>query len=147
MDYGTQLLPAARFYQQLDAILAAQARQRRRRRAKYPASLITVSSDQRLSQIVRRRVRPVRILMTRQQQRQRDKRRIAMVATMPNFFFIEPAIVLRRCVSQRVILRMISLNQDAAGLITATGAPGHLGDQLEGPLGRAKIRQRQTGVT
>jgi hypothetical protein len=49
INHTTHLLPAARLYQQLDAMLAAQARDRSGRRAEYATSVITVRFNQGLS--------------------------------------------------------------------------------------------------
>ena len=69
-----------------------------------------------------------RILMTNEQERERNERRIAMVSTVANLFFVEPAIVLRGRMAQSVMVRMIGLNQNASRQISATGAAGDLGN-------------------
>src|SRR4051812_43301283 len=65
---------------------------------------------------------------------------------MPDLFIVKAAIVLGRRMTQGVMMRMIRLNQDATRQVAATGAAGHLRNQLEGPLSGAKIRQRQARV-
>ena len=69
-----------------------------------------------------------------------------MIASMANFFFVESAIVLRSRMTQRVVMRMISLNQHAARQITAASSAGYLGYQLEGTFSSAKVRQGEAGV-
>ena len=51
-----------------------------------------------------------------------------MIASMANLFVIESLVVLGTGMPQGIVMRMISLNQDASGQITATGAAGDLGD-------------------
>src|SRR5437588_6176714 len=84
--------------------------------------------------------------MPHQQQREHDERWVTMISAMSNLFVIEPAIVLRRCMPQRVMMRMIGLNQNAAGQVAAAGASSDLSYQLKGALGCAKIRQGQACV-
>src|SRR5437763_486872 len=84
--------------------------------------------------------------MPDQQKGEDYERRVAMILSMPNFFVIEAAIVLRRCMPQGVMMRMIGLNQDASGQVPTARASGDLGDQLKGTLGRAKIRQSQACI-
>src|SRR6476619_4991391 len=81
-----------------------------------------------------------------QQRSQGDERRIIVILPVANLLFIKPGVVLTARVAQRVMIRVISLNQNFAGQITASGSTSDLGQQLEGPLGGAEIGQRQTGV-
>src|SRR5258708_35279858 len=103
-------------------MLAAQTREGRRRRTEYAASVIAICFHQRVSQLMRDRVRSRHVLMPHQQQSQRDERRIAVIASMANLFIIKSSIVLGARMSQGVVMRMISLNQDAPGQITASVA-------------------------
>src|SRR6266481_1474127 len=127
-------------------MLAAQTRERGRRRAEDPASVIAICFHQRVSQLMSDRVGSRRIFVTNQQQSQRHERRITVIASMANLFIIESAIVLGAGMSQGIVMRMIGLNQNASGQITASGAAGNLSDQLESPFGSAEIRQSQSRI-
>src|SRR5882762_4216870 len=109
-------------------MLAAQTREWRGGRPEYPASMIAVRFNQSLAELLSRGVGPRRILVAHQQQGQRNEWRIAMIASMANLFVIESLVVLGAGMPQGVVTRMIGLNQDASGKITATGAAGDLGD-------------------
>ena len=54
-----------------------------------------------------------------------------MVLSVTNLFVIETVVVLRASMSQGVVLRMVSLNQNPAGPITTTGAPRDLSYKLK----------------
>src|SRR5229473_831601 len=127
-------------------MFAAQTRERRRRGTENAAGVISVGLCQSLFQLLRRPESPRRILVTREEQRQRHERRVAVITAMTNFLIVESSIVLSLCVPQRVVMRMISLNQDAARQVAPTCAPGHLRDQLKGTFSGTKIRQSQSGV-
>src|SRR5260221_3340153 len=127
-------------------MLAAQTRERGGRRTEYAASVIAICFHQRVSQLMRDRVRSRHVFMPHQQQGQRDERRIAVIASMANLFIIKSAVVLGARMSQGIVMGMVGLNQDASGQITAAGAAGNLSDQLEGPFGGAKIRQSQSRI-
>src|SRR5687768_18261687 len=51
--------------------------------------------------------------------RKRDKRRIRMIPPIVDLLVIEPFVILRARVPQRVVIRMISLNQHLSGTIAA----------------------------
>ena len=53
---------------------------------------------------------------------------IAVIASMPDLFVVESLVVLIRRVFQRVMIRMISLNQNSSGQVAASSASGHLSD-------------------
>ena len=97
-------------YQDLNAMFVAQAGEWRRRRAEDATRMIAIGCQQETAQLLRRASRARRILVSYQQQGQRYKRRVAMIASMTNFFVIEAAIVLRSRMTQRVMVRMISLD-------------------------------------
>ncbi len=69
-----------------------------------------------------------------------------MIAAMTNLFIVEGAKILCARMLQRVVMRVIGLNQHAARQITATRAPGDLSYQLKGSFGGTEIRQGQTGI-
>src|SRR5229473_4414694 len=102
-------------------MFAAQTRERRRRGTENAAGVISVGLCQSLFQLLRRPESPRRILVTREEQRQRHERRVAVITAMTNFLIVESPIVLRLCVPQRVVMRMISLNQNPARQIASTG--------------------------
>ena len=58
----------------------------------------------------------------------------------------EPFVVMQHRVADRRVIGAISLHQHATRPIAATRAAGHLGHQLEGTLGGAKVRQVQRRV-
>src|SRR5260221_11966998 len=109
-------------------MLAAQTREGGGRRSEYAASVIAICFHQRVSQLMRDRIGSRHVFMPDEQQSQRDERRIAVIATMANLFIIKSAVVLGARMSQCIVMRMISLNQDAPGQITASGAAGNLSD-------------------
>src|SRR5216684_523530 len=127
-------------------MFAAQARDWRGSGTECATSVIAVRFNQRLAYLLCDRSRARRIFVSHQQQRERDKRWIAVIASMANLLIIEAAVILGAGMPQRVVMRMISLNQNAPRQISASGAPGHLGDQLEGAFSGAKVRQSQTGI-
>src|SRR5260370_22145878 len=81
-----------------------------------------------------------------QQRSQRDKWRIGMVLSVANLFVIKARVILGAGMPQRVMIRMISLNQDVTGTVTTPRAAGHLSNQLKRSFGRAKVRQLQTRI-
>src|SRR5713101_6358945 len=145
VDHGAHLFAAARLYEQLNAMLAAKSRERGRRGAEDMTGVSAVCFHQGVSQFVRDGVRSRRIFVTNKHQGQRDERRITVIAPMTNLFVVEPSIVLRARVAQRVMTRVISLDQNASGQVAATGAPRDLRNQLKGALCGAKVRQSEAG--
>src|SRR5258707_1228490 len=127
-------------------MLAAQARERRGGRAEYSTGLVEVCVDQGLPKLLCRGIGSGGVFVAHQQQRQRYKRRITVIASMANLFIIESAVILGARMSQSIVMRMIRLNQNAPGQITASGSSGNLGDQLKGPFGGAKVRQSQSRI-
>src|SRR5258708_14399470 len=127
-------------------MLAAQTRERRRCGAEDATGVSVVCLHQSVSQFVRDGVRSRLVFVPNQHQRQRDKRRISVIAPVANLFVKEPSIVLRTRMAQRVMVGMISLDQNASGKIAATGATRDLGNQRKGALGGAKVRQSQSGI-
>src|SRR5713226_4309793 len=103
-------------------MLAAQTREWGGRGAEYATGVGVVCFHQCVSQFVRDGVRARWIFVTNQHQGQRDKRRITVIAPVANLFVIEPSIVLRARVSQRVMTGVISLDQNASEQVAATGA-------------------------
>ena len=55
-----------------------------------------------------------------------DKRRVAVIAPVANLFSIKTVVVLRPCMTQNVVIWMVSLDQHAARKITSASAPGDL---------------------
>src|SRR5882672_7104973 len=102
-------------------MFAAQARERRRRGTENAARVIAVRFCQSLFQLLRRPESPRRVLVTREEQRQRHERRIAVITAMTNLLIVESSIVLSLRVPQRIVMRMISLNQHAARQVAPTG--------------------------
>src|SRR5438034_10814797 len=100
--------------------------------------MIAVCFRQSVSQLLRCRSGARRVLVTHQQQGERDEGRVAVIAAMPNFFLVKSAIVLRLSVAQSVVMRMISLNQNLPGQIASAGASRNLSDELKGSLGSAE---------
>src|SRR6266404_117333 len=127
-------------------MLAAQARERGRRRPKNAARVIAVRLVQNIPKFLRRAERSGRVLVTHQQQCERDEWRITVISSMPNLFFVKTTIVLRRRVTKRVMGWMVSLNQHSAWQIAASGASGDLGNQLKGSFSGAKVRQCESGI-
>src|SRR5262249_15761186 len=127
-------------------MLAAESGQRRRRRPEDATGMLAICVIQMIAKFLGDAAGPRAVSMPHQQQRQGGKWWISMITPMPNFFRIESLIVLRRRVFQGVVMRMIGLDQNPSGPVSATGTSGNLRNQLEGPFRRAKIRQCQTGV-
>src|ERR1041384_7363362 len=146
IDHGAHLLTAGRFHQQLNAMLAAQASEWRRRGAEDAARMSAVRVVKRIPKLLRSAQCCRRFFMTDQQERERHERRIAMVSTVANLFFVEPAIVLRRRMPQGVMMRMISLDEYATRQVSATRATGDLGDYLKRSFRSAKVRQAQACI-
>ena len=69
-----------------------------------------------------------------------------MIASVANLFVVEAAIVLGTRMPQRVVMRVIGLNQNSTRQITTSGAPGHLSYQLKGSFGGTEIRQGQSRI-
>src|SRR5215216_5681825 len=63
-----------------------------------------------------------------QQARERDERRIRMILPVTKLLFVKPLIILRASMSQRVVIRMIRLNQNSSRAITTTRATRNLRD-------------------
>ena len=76
--------------------------------------MFAVRVVKRIPQLLRSAQSCRRLFMTDEQERERNERRIAVVSTVANLFFVEPAIVLRSRMPQSVMMRMIGLNQDAS---------------------------------
>jgi hypothetical protein len=57
---------------------------------------------------------------------QSDERWKVQVPAVSDLLFIEPIVILRTCVFQRIVLRMICLNQDAAFTLAPARAAGDL---------------------
>src|SRR5258708_13498245 len=127
-------------------MFAAQARKGRRRGTENTTRVIAVRFCQGLFQLLRRPESPRRIPVTSEEQRQRHERRVAVITAMTNFLIVESSIVLCLCVPQRVVMRMISLNQNPARQVAPPRAPRASRDQLKGTFTGAKIRQSQSGV-
>src|SRR5260370_35004935 len=127
-------------------MFTAQARRRRRRRTQNARRVIAVLFCQGLFQLLRRPESPRLILVTREEQHHRHERTVAVITAMTNFLIVESSIVLRLCVPQRVVMRMISLNQDASRQVATTCASGDLRDQSKGTFSGTKIRKSQSGV-
>ncbi len=84
--------------------------------------------------------------MSHQQECQGHEGRIAVIASVTNLFVIKPAIVLSRRVSQSVMMRMVSLNQDSPRQVTTARATGDLGYQLKRSFGGAKVGKSKAGI-
>src|SRR5262245_54872440 len=69
-----------------------------------------------------------------------------MILPIPNLFSIKGFIVLRACVPQRVMMRMIALNDNSPRPITTAGPTSYLGDQLKSPFRRSKVGQSKAGI-
>src|SRR6185503_4429262 len=77
---------------------------------------------------------------------ERDERRIRMVLPVVNLFVVKTFVVLRACMAQRVVIRMVGLNQHSARAIAASGASRHLRYQLKRSFRRTKIRQSESRI-
>ena len=78
--------------------------------------------------------------------RERHKRRIRMVLPVLNLFVVKAFVILRARVAQRVVIRMIGLNQHFARPIATTGASCYLRDQLKRSFRGTKVGQGESGV-
>src|SRR5260370_26678506 len=99
-------------------MLAAQPRKRSRRRAEKAAALIAISFIQSFLQLLRDAQGARGIFVTHQQQGERDERRIPVISSMANLLIVEAAKILCARVSQRVVMRVIRLNQNSTRQIT-----------------------------
>src|SRR5215213_7058407 len=115
-------------------MFAFQPGERRGRWSENPAFSIFVRRVEMLSQFETVRSNAAQVRPMNQQTRERHERRIRMVLPVLNFLVVEPVVILSAGMSQRVVIRMVSLNQDSAGPIAATSAPRDLSDQLKGPF-------------
>jgi hypothetical protein len=48
--------------------------------------------------------------------------------------------------AERVVVRVISLNENLARSLAASGSTGNLRNQLESPFCRAKVREGKPGI-
>ena len=62
-----------------------------------------------------------------------------MVLSVANLFIIKPIVVLGARVSQSVVIRVIGLDQDPAGTITAPRTTGNLRYELKGSFGGSEV--------
>src|SRR6185369_7825348 len=81
-----------------------------------------------------------------QQTRERHERRIRMVLPVAQLLFVKTLIVLRTRMSQRIVIRMIRLDQNSSRPIATSRPSRHLRDQLKRSFRRSKIRQRETRI-
>src|SRR6266571_6833832 len=63
-----------------------------------------------------------------------------------HFFFIKARVVMLLGKLDRIMVRMIGLQHDLAGRFAASGASGHLCEQLKRALGSAKVGESQCVV-
>src|SRR5206468_11591055 len=91
-------------------------------------------------------VRAIIILVVDEHVYQRGERWVMHRSSEDNFTPVELFVVLVLRAHQRVMLRVICLNDHSAGTITSSRAARYLSEQLKSPLGSAKIRQRQPDV-
>src|SRR2546430_7363862 len=122
-------------------MLAAQPRKRSRRRAENAATLIAISFTQSFPHLLRNAQGARRIFVTNQQQGERHERRKPQISSVANLLVVEAAKILGARMSQRVVMRVIGLNQNSTRQITTSGAPGDLSYQLKRSFGGTKIRQ------
>src|SRR2546425_12596590 len=100
VNHGSHLSAAARFYQQLYPMFAAQTCQRGRCGPEDPARVVAICLNEGLSQLDSEAARPRRIFVMRKQKCQRCERRITVIAPMSNLFVIEAAKILGARVAQ-----------------------------------------------
>src|SRR6185436_16773237 len=134
------MLSTTRLNQNLKTMLALQPREGRGRGTKYPALPILINKIELLAEFKTIRTHTTQVRSMNQQTREGHERRIRMVLPVAKLFLKEPFIVLRARVSQRIVIRMISLNQDAPRSITTSRTSCYLCNQLKGSLCRPKVR-------
>ena len=69
-----------------------------------------------------------------------------MILPVAKLLIIEALVILRTSVSQRVVIRVIGLNQNLSGPVTTAGASRNLSDELKRSFRRTEIRQSEAGV-
>ena len=76
----------------------------------------------------------------------RRVRRVEKFLALGQGMFGERLVVVREGVVDRGVLGARGLHEDAAASVAAAGAPGDLGDELEGSLGGTEVGEVQRGV-
>src|SRR5215213_124576 len=146
LDEGAQARAASRLEEYLEAVLAAQARERGGRGAEHARGAFLVGRVERAPQLDRSRLHARQVFAVYEQRRERDEGRVTQVAPVAYLLLEEALVVLRARVAERVVLGVVSLNQNAAGKAAASGASGDLSYELKCPLGRAEVRERESRV-
>ena len=103
--------------------------------------MVAIRLEQMFPQLLRDAACAIIVFMPHEQQRQDGKRRVSMITSVPYFLIIKSLIVLRGCMPERVVMRMIGLNQNAAQQVTPARASGDLGDELESSFRGTKTRR------
>src|SRR6185312_2973021 len=115
-------------------MLAFQTRQRSRGRAKHATFTLRISSVQFLSYFQRALPGAIYLGPMNQQRCERHERRIRMIVPVANLFLIKRFVILGASMEKRVVVRVVSLNQNLSGKISAAGTTSHLRQQLKSPL-------------
>ena len=127
------------FENELKAIVAAQASQRRSGRTKNLHSLL-LKGRKTFGEGARPANRFFDFGIANQDAGESRERRIVQQTPELHLFFKKTEVVLARGELNRVVLRIESLDQHFPGQVTAPGAPGDLRQQLKRTLRGAKIR-------
>src|SRR5687767_12389603 len=146
LDERAEARAAAGLEKDLDAVLAAQARERGGRGAEDAAGALGVGAVERAAQHVGRRLHAREVVAVDEQRGERDEWRVAQTPSVVDLLLEEALVVLRAGVAQGVVARVVGLYEHATGETAAPRAPGDLRDELEGALGRAEVGHREPRV-
>src|SRR5690348_15238371 len=127
-------------------MLTFQSRERRGRGTEHATLAFLVCRIELLAQFETIRTHAPEVRPMDQQTRERDERRIRVILTVAQLLFEKRFVVLCARVSQCVVIRMIGLNQDSSGSISASGATRDLRDQLKRSFRGAKVGQGESYV-
>ena len=100
----------------------------RGRGAEYATLPLLVCGVQLLSQFETVSPHAPKIRSMDQQARQRHKRRVRMVLPVANLLVEKAFVILRARVPQRVVIGMVSVNQNLPRAVAASGSSRHLRD-------------------
>ncbi len=144
-ERAVQGVAGLRLQHKMEAVIALQPRDRRRRRSQH-AHLRWTRALQPASYFSRDRERLLELVAAHQHIRQRAERRIVHPAAKAQFLVGEALVVVPCGVLDGVVLRKIRLQDHAAGRRAAAGASRDLRDELERSLGGAEVREAEREV-
>src|ERR1043165_7653132 len=118
---------------------AFQPCERRRRGAEYATTALLVRSIELFAQFKTIVAHATQVRSVDQHASERDERRIRMILAVMDLFVVEAFVILGARVAQRVVIRMIGLNQHLPRSIATSRASRDLRDQLKRSLSGTKV--------